>query len=209
MNRGANKGMKLTTLSAAWLPEWTCRLMPAPVNGMDAGTASQLIPGVQRTQEGDGMVTAEVFDPLGARRLNEVEWHDSVLLSLEFDRAVERRDELRLHLLVLVDLSTWESEEWRIDLVGCRAVRIGLNGGVECLSEGEMIDTLEIQTSGDLVSEVQRTWSGLSLPPLGQMTLRLASTGSHICAVFEAVRVSHEGAARAHPAPVRLGPRAE
>ena len=42
-----NKGMKLTKLSAAWLPEWTCRLMPALVNGMDAGTASQLIPGVR------------------------------------------------------------------------------------------------------------------------------------------------------------------
>ena len=43
----ANKGMKLTKLSAAWLPEWTCRLMPAPAR-MDAGTASQLIPGVRR-----------------------------------------------------------------------------------------------------------------------------------------------------------------
>ena len=43
-----NKGMKLTKLSAAWLPAWTCRLMPAPANGMDAGTASQLIPGVRR-----------------------------------------------------------------------------------------------------------------------------------------------------------------
>jgi hypothetical protein len=39
--------MKLTKLSAAWLPEWTCRLMPAPATGMDAGTASQLIPGVR------------------------------------------------------------------------------------------------------------------------------------------------------------------
>jgi hypothetical protein len=46
-----NKGMKLTKLSAAWLPQWTCRLMPAPANGMDAGTASQLIPGVGRTTE--------------------------------------------------------------------------------------------------------------------------------------------------------------
>jgi len=27
-----NKGMKLTKLSAAWVPVWTCRLMPAPVN---------------------------------------------------------------------------------------------------------------------------------------------------------------------------------
>jgi hypothetical protein len=26
-----NKRMKLTKLSAAWLPEWTCRLMPALV----------------------------------------------------------------------------------------------------------------------------------------------------------------------------------
>ncbi len=40
--------MKLTKLSAAWLPEWTCRLMPAPA-GLDAGTASQLIPGVRQT----------------------------------------------------------------------------------------------------------------------------------------------------------------
>jgi hypothetical protein len=44
----SNKGMKLTKLSAAWLPEWTCRLMPAPADGMDAGTASQLVPGVGR-----------------------------------------------------------------------------------------------------------------------------------------------------------------
>ena len=44
----SNKGMKLTKLSAAWLPEWTCRLMPAPA-GSDAGTASQLIPGVRLT----------------------------------------------------------------------------------------------------------------------------------------------------------------
>jgi hypothetical protein len=41
--------MKLTKLSAAWLPEWTCRLMPALASGMDAGTASQLIPGVRPT----------------------------------------------------------------------------------------------------------------------------------------------------------------
>jgi hypothetical protein len=40
--------MKLTKLSAAWLPESTCRLMPAPPR-LDAGTASQLIPGVSPT----------------------------------------------------------------------------------------------------------------------------------------------------------------
>ncbi len=40
--------MKLTKLSAAWLHEWTCRLMPAPA-GLHAGTASQLIPGVRPT----------------------------------------------------------------------------------------------------------------------------------------------------------------
>jgi len=45
----SNKGMKLTKLSAAWLPEWTCRLMPAP-SRQHAGTASQLIPGVLRTE---------------------------------------------------------------------------------------------------------------------------------------------------------------
>jgi hypothetical protein len=45
--------MKLTKLSAAWLPAWTCRLMPAP-SRLDAGTASQLIPGVRQTY-GAGM----------------------------------------------------------------------------------------------------------------------------------------------------------
>jgi hypothetical protein len=50
----SNKGMKLTKLSAAsehgrlaWL-SLRCRLMPAPAR-MDAGTASQLIPGVRQT----------------------------------------------------------------------------------------------------------------------------------------------------------------
>jgi hypothetical protein len=57
----SNKGMKQTKLSAAplhgrfaWL-SFRCRRMPAPVNGMDAGTASQLIPGVLRTTEGREM----------------------------------------------------------------------------------------------------------------------------------------------------------
>jgi hypothetical protein len=50
MSGRPNKGMKLTKLSAAWLPEWTCRLMPAPARS-DAGTASQLIPGVRQTIE--------------------------------------------------------------------------------------------------------------------------------------------------------------
>jgi hypothetical protein len=45
----SNKRMKLTKLSAAWLPGWTCRLMPAPA-GLGAGTASQLIRGVRRTR---------------------------------------------------------------------------------------------------------------------------------------------------------------
>ena len=42
-----NKGMKLTKLSAAPLLGRRCRLMPAPA-GLDAGTASQPIPGVMR-----------------------------------------------------------------------------------------------------------------------------------------------------------------
>jgi hypothetical protein len=46
----SNKGMKLTKLSAAWLPGWTCRLMPALAIS-DAGTASQLIPGVGPTMQ--------------------------------------------------------------------------------------------------------------------------------------------------------------
>src|SRR5512146_1515430 len=52
--------MKLTKLSAA--PTLAlqaalgrrCRLMPALANGMDAGTASQLIPGVRRTRSREG-----------------------------------------------------------------------------------------------------------------------------------------------------------
>jgi hypothetical protein len=51
--------MKLTKLSAAptLAPQAAlsrrCRRMPAPVDGMDAGTASQLIPGVRRTRKID------------------------------------------------------------------------------------------------------------------------------------------------------------
>ena len=44
-----NKRMKLTKLSPAPFRGRRCRLMPAPA-GLDAGTASQLIRGVLRTQ---------------------------------------------------------------------------------------------------------------------------------------------------------------
>jgi hypothetical protein len=43
-----NEGMKLTKLSAASEYGRRCRLMPAP-SRLDAGTASQLIPGVRPT----------------------------------------------------------------------------------------------------------------------------------------------------------------
>jgi hypothetical protein len=53
-----NKRMQLTKLSAAWLPEWTCRLMPAPARS-DAGTASQLIRSVRPTcRVGEGVEIA-------------------------------------------------------------------------------------------------------------------------------------------------------
>jgi hypothetical protein len=57
--RLSNKGMKLTKLSAAptLAPQAAlgrrCRRMPAPARGMDAGTASQLIPGVRRTWQAE------------------------------------------------------------------------------------------------------------------------------------------------------------
>ena len=46
-----NKAMKLTKLSPAPFRGWRRRLMPAPARS-DAGTASQLIRGVLRTQSG-------------------------------------------------------------------------------------------------------------------------------------------------------------
>jgi hypothetical protein len=60
----SNKGMKLTKLSAApmcarpALLGRRCRLMPAPARS-DAGTASQLIPGVRRTR-GRGVVDSRL-----------------------------------------------------------------------------------------------------------------------------------------------------
>jgi hypothetical protein len=57
MSMPSNKGMKLTKLSAAptLAPQAAlgrrCRRMPAPIDGMDAGTASQLIPGVRHLLE--------------------------------------------------------------------------------------------------------------------------------------------------------------
>ena len=63
MSEPPNKGMKLTKLSAAptLAPRAALsrrrRLMPAPV-GSDAGTASQLIPGVGPTPSGNRTASA-------------------------------------------------------------------------------------------------------------------------------------------------------
>ena len=71
--------MKLTKLSAAptLAPQAalsrTCRLMPAPVNGMDAGTASQLIPGVRQTSRGSAQRVG-----YGARAHASVAWLSSL-----------------------------------------------------------------------------------------------------------------------------------
>ena len=59
MTRASNKGMKLTKLSAAPTLAPQAALRPevpphARAAGMDAGTASQLIPGVRQTHGGHG-----------------------------------------------------------------------------------------------------------------------------------------------------------
>jgi hypothetical protein len=53
-----NKGMKLTKLSAAWLPEWTCRLMPAPANRMARAPLRSLSPVFARQWRGQRAAAA-------------------------------------------------------------------------------------------------------------------------------------------------------
>ncbi len=74
-----NKRMKLTKLSAARLPGWTCRLMPAPA-GLDAGTASQLIRGVRPTLRPRSDL-ARIWPECGSRsswRLRPIEQYRSL-----------------------------------------------------------------------------------------------------------------------------------
>ena len=67
----SNKRMKQTKLSAAPWPEWRCRLMPAPA-GLDAGTASQLIRGVRRTNGRGKQTIGEWGARVGPKKQNAI-----------------------------------------------------------------------------------------------------------------------------------------
>jgi hypothetical protein len=146
----------------------------------------------------------EALDAGTATRLNALEWHDSLLWSLTYDRRDASRDELRLHLRIITDQRQWLSEEVALTLQECRLVRMELRGGVICLSDGEMIDEAHVSTSDPLIEEARR-WPPTQAP-LALLQIRLASTGSSISAVFERAVLVRKAGGQSHPAPVRMAP---
>jgi hypothetical protein len=95
---GSNKGMKLTKLSAAWLPGWTCRLMPAPPR-QHAGTD------VWRSRADGGVIPDDWARP------------GEVPLVVVPQLVVERGSMTRAALLMPFD-ATWSF------MVGCGSVRL-------------------------------------------------------------------------------------
>lgn len=139
--------------------------------------------------------------------INDQCWHDSVLYEIRIIR-VNSSDQLVLDLNLIVDEEKWISQHTSLTFNECYYIETKMNGGIECMSDGEMISGASATNEAKLIDEVCNKWAkfGLKLQALFQFSMMLASTGSTLQIVCNSIEIDTERKACKHKAPPQIYP---
>jgi hypothetical protein len=149
-------------------------------------------------------VSAATHDEI-ERLLADVCWHDSVVHSITLVRAASA-DEVVVVGPLLYDWDLQRSCLARVTFGGCFRVTADLQWGVDCMSDGEMIGSLEFSAVHPEVDAIRQEWPQRKLPALFHLELDLSSTGSSLRLVFQSLTVEPIAPAGPHSAPPPLLP---
>lgn len=135
--------------------------------------------------------------------LNGLCWHDSVLYEIRFIRT-NSLDQVVLILDLLQDWEAQISQRTTITFQDCWLVKTQMNWGVNCMSSGEMIDSLTSCQQGKLIDKVRSEWPHLNNTKLAELRLDMASTGSILDLVCGAVEITTDSVSGEHNAPLPI-----
>jgi len=139
--------------------------------------------------------------------LNDQYWHDSILYEIRIIRR-DSLDQAILILKLLTDADGWESRNTIMQFNDCYYVETKMHGGVNALSDGEMISEASTNLSSKFIDQVNKVWGNakIKLPELFHISMILSSTGSAIDIVSKSVTVDMESIVEKHSAPPPMYP---
>jgi hypothetical protein len=139
--------------------------------------------------------------------LNDQFWHDSILYEVRVIRR-DSLDQAKIFLKLLTDADGWESRNTTFQFNDCYYIETKMHGGVDAMSDGEMISEASANLSNAFIDQVCELWikSKMHLPELFHISIVLASTGSEIDIVCKSVTVDMESDIQEHSAPPPIYP---
>ena len=116
--------------------------------------------------------------------LNDQSWHDSILYEINIIRT-QSADQVIITLNLIVDEKEWKSQHISLTFNECHYIETKMNGGIGCMSDGEMISSASANFQGKYVDQVREEWKKFKIQSkeLFQFEMSLASTGSEIYVV--------------------------
>lgn len=139
--------------------------------------------------------------------LNDLYWHDSVLYEIKIIRA-QSADQVFISLDLIVDEEEWKSKPISLVFNQCYYIETKMHGGIECMSDGEMISSASASFEGKHLDQVAETWKkfNLNMKDFFQFSMSLASTGSELTVVCKSFDLVFGEQALKHNAPPPITP---
>ncbi len=139
--------------------------------------------------------------------LNNQCWHDSVLYEIRIIRT-NSLDQAIIFLNLITDEYEWKSQKVSLVFNDCYYLETKMNGGVDALSDGEMISEATANFRSAFISQVESIWDKMQfqIPELFHFSMSLASTGSEIDIVSGSVSVVAERGVEKHSTPPPIFP---
>ena len=126
--------------------------------------------------------------------LNDQYWHDSVLYEIRIIRT-NSADQAVIIIDLIISEDGLESKKCVLTFNDCYFIGTRINGGVDAISDGEMIYQAEASINSHQIDRVVETWKSMfTLTDLFHFSMTLSSTNSEIEVVCKSVSIeSNEG----------------
>ena len=120
--------------------------------------------------------------------LNDQCWHDSVLYDIRIIRT-NSADQVEIALDLIQDYENLRFRRCTFTFNDCYYIETRMNGGVKCISDGEMIYIAKATNDSSYIDKVVDVWKEvLTLERLIFFSMNLSSTNSQIEIVCRGIK---------------------
>ena len=121
--------------------------------------------------------------------LNSLVWHDSVFHEIRIIRT-NSVDQAVIILDLIIDEENQSTQKTKITFNNSYLIETKMNGGVDAISDGEMICAASVNSESDRKNEIVSLWKEIvDLSDLFHFSMTLSSTNSKIDIVCRSITI--------------------